>query len=123
MHKRKLSENNGKSASKLQCSSTAQETRNEAKEKILLDRKERNRKSAAASRKKKDDDVSKLRKEVKRLTEINIQLMKVVTSQCVHTPIFKSINSKDSEPESISPTSSNLLNTFSPNSSEPAVFQ
>lgn len=79
MQKRKAETKNEQCVSKQQCTvSTAQQLRNEAREKIIAERKERNRRSAAASRKRKDDEIIQLREQVKQLTESNNALMKIV---------------------------------------------
>lgn len=54
---------------------SSEQQKNEARQKIIEDRKERNRISAAASRKRKDDEIISLREQVQRLTKQNAVLM------------------------------------------------
>jgi hypothetical protein len=54
---------------------SSEQQKNEARQKIIEDRKERNRISAAASRKRKDDEIISLREQVQQLTKQNAVLM------------------------------------------------
>lgn len=89
MLKRKIIEESGLlSASKLQCSggSNQQQIKTEARQKIIDERKERNRISAAASRKRKDDEIVQLREQIKQLTQVNATLMNVIKMKNIPSP-------------------------------------